>query len=69
MAASPLPSRIMIANFETGEYGKAYESLRLLRNTPLQAARDLMLISAQVRIEDDKFRASGVTGKPSKTHS
>jgi len=47
----------------TGEYLRAYESLTLLRNTRLQAARDLMLISAQVRVEDDLFQASGVTGK------
>jgi hypothetical protein len=55
-----------MANIEAGEYLRAYESLTLLRNTPLQAARDLMLISAQVRAEDDLFQASGVTGKSSK---
>jgi hypothetical protein len=54
--------RIMIANVEVGEYRRAYESLTILRNTPLQAARDLMLISAQVRVEDDIFQASGATG-------
>jgi hypothetical protein len=53
----------MIANVEAGEYRHAYKSLELLRNTPLQAARDMMLISAQVRVEDDLFQASGVTGK------
>jgi hypothetical protein len=55
-------SQIMMANVEAGEYRRAYESLLLLRNTPLQAARDVMLISAQVRVEQDLFQASGVTG-------
>lgn len=55
-----------MANVRAGEYLRAYESLTLLRNTPLQAARDLMLISARVRAEDDLFQASGVTGKSSK---
>jgi len=56
----------MVANVEAGEYRRAYESLVLLRNTPLQAARDTMSITAQVRVEQDIFRASGVTGKSSK---
>ena len=51
---------------QTGEYLRAYESLALLRNTRLQAARDLMLISAQVRVEDDIFQASGATGNLTK---
>lgn len=55
----------MTANGEAGDYRRAYESLVLLRNTPLQAARDVMLISAQVRVEDDLFQASGATGKSS----
>ena len=55
----------MTANVEAGEYRRAYESLALLRNTPLQAARDVMLITAQVRVEDNLFQASGVTGKTS----
>ncbi|KAJ6167083.1 Major facilitator superfamily domain general substrate transporter [Penicillium chermesinum] len=36
-----------------GEMGKAYKSLLRLRNTPLQAARDLYYIHAQIRIEQD----------------
>lgn len=31
--------------------GKAYQSLLRLRNTPLQAARDLYYIHAQIKIE------------------
>lgn len=34
-----------------GEMGKAYKSLCRLRNTPLQAARDLFYIHSQVKIE------------------
>ncbi|KAJ5287648.1 hypothetical protein N7478_003334 [Penicillium angulare] len=34
-----------------GEMGKAYQSLCRLRNTPLQAARDLYYIHAQIAIE------------------
>ncbi|KAJ5684190.1 uncharacterized protein N7477_000535 [Penicillium maclennaniae] len=34
-----------------GEMGKAYKSLCRLRNTPLQAARDLYYIHAQIQIE------------------
>ena len=34
-----------------GEMGKAYKSLCRLRNTPLQAARDLYYIHAQIKIE------------------
>ena len=33
-------------------YHKAFDSLRRLRNTPLQAARDLYYIHAQVRLEE-----------------
>ncbi|CRL17822.1 Sugar/inositol transporter [Penicillium camemberti] len=36
-----------------GEMGKAYRSLCRLRNTPLQAARDLYYIHAQIKIEMD----------------
>ncbi|KAJ5731788.1 uncharacterized protein N7483_006296 [Penicillium malachiteum] len=36
-----------------GKYSKAYQSLAKLRNTPLQAARDLYYISAQIKIEQD----------------
>jgi hypothetical protein len=56
---------ILKANVETVEYRRAYESLVLLRNTPLQASRDLILISTQVRDEEAFFQASGVTGKSS----
>lgn len=56
----------MIANIEAGEYRRAYESLVLLRNTPLQAARDMMSITAHVRVEDGLFQASGATGILSK---
>lgn len=45
------------------EYRRALESLVLLRNTPLQASRDLMLISAQVKVEQTLFQASGPTGR------
>lgn len=34
-----------------GEMGKAFKSLCCLRNTPLQAARDLYYIHAQIKIE------------------
>jgi hypothetical protein len=66
MAANVTPLEDHCCQHQTGEYLRAYESLALLRNTRLQAARDLMLISAQVRVEDDLFQASGVTGKSSK---
>ena len=66
MAANVTPLEDHYCQHHTGEYLRAYESLTLLRNTRLQAARDLMLISAQVRAEDDLFQASGVTGKSSK---
>ncbi|KAJ5622716.1 hypothetical protein N7528_005948 [Penicillium herquei] len=36
-----------------GKYSNAYQSLAKLRNTPLQAARDLYYISAQIKIEQD----------------
>ncbi|KAJ5671242.1 hypothetical protein N7507_000369 [Penicillium longicatenatum] len=36
-----------------GSADKAYQSLLRLRNTPLQAARDLYYISAQIKIEQD----------------
>ncbi|KAJ6088726.1 hypothetical protein N7486_009987 [Penicillium sp. IBT 16267x] len=36
-----------------GSAGKAYQSLLRLRNTPLQAARDLYYISAQIKIEQE----------------
>lgn len=36
-----------------GSAGRAYQSLLRLRNTPLQAARDLYYISAQIKIEQD----------------
>ena len=55
----------MEADVGADEYRRAYESLVLLRNTPLQASRDLILISAQVRVEETLFQASGVTGKTS----
>lgn len=34
-----------------GRYAAAYESLRQLRQTPLQAARDLIYINAQIQVE------------------
>lgn len=34
------------------QYQDAFNSLRRLRNTPLQAARDLYYIHAQVRLEE-----------------
>lgn len=34
-----------------GEYAQAYESLCRLRETPLQAARDLIYINAQIQVE------------------
>ena len=34
-----------------GQYQKAYESLRRLRNDPVQAARDLYYIHSQLEIE------------------
>ncbi|KAJ5924072.1 hypothetical protein N7466_008259 [Penicillium verhagenii] len=36
-----------------GSAGKAYQSLLRLRNTPLQAARDLYYITAQIKIEQE----------------
>ena len=36
-----------------GSIGKAYQSLTRLRNTPLQAARDLYYIYAQIKIEQE----------------
>jgi MFS family permease len=43
-----------------GKHAKAYESLLRLRNTPLQAARDLYYIHAQLVHEDELIEASGV---------
>ena len=40
-------------------YDLAFQSLCRLRNTPLQAARDLYLIHAQVRLEDRVLQESG----------
>lgn len=36
-----------------GRYSKAYKSLCRLRNTPLQAARDLYYVHAQLSVEAD----------------
>ncbi|KAF3045760.1 hypothetical protein E8E11_002009 [Didymella keratinophila] len=43
-----------------GPYQKAYRSLLQLRNTPLQAARDLYFIHAQKKAEDTMIEAQGV---------
>lgn len=43
-----------------GRYGKAYRSLLRLRNTPLQAARDLYYIHAQIVAEDALIESQGV---------
>ncbi|KAK5945334.1 hypothetical protein PMZ80_002538 [Knufia obscura] len=41
-----------------GRYQKAYTSLKRLRNTELQAARDLYYIFAQIRVEDVLIKKS-----------
>lgn len=41
-----------------GEFHRAYKSLARLRNTELQAARDLYYIYAQIRAEDTLVRKS-----------
>ncbi|CAN9406514.1 unnamed protein product [Alternaria alternata] len=43
-----------------GRYQKAYRSLLRLRNTPLQAARDLYFIHAQLEAEEAMVEAQGV---------
>jgi MFS family permease len=43
-----------------GRYQKAYRSLLRLRNTPLQAARDLYFIHAQIEAEEAIVEAQGV---------
>lgn len=43
------------------KYRRAYESLMRLRNTKLQAARDLYYISTQVRIENELLKAQAST--------
>lgn len=43
-----------------GNYAKAYRSLLRLRNTPLQAARDLYFIHAQLEAEEILVAESGV---------
>lgn len=43
-----------------GRYQKAYRSLLRLRNTPLQAARDLYYIHAQVEAEEALVESQGV---------
>ena len=42
-----------------GKHRKAYESLLRLRNSPLQAARDLYLIQAQLSMEQQMLEVSG----------
>lgn len=46
-----------------GKYAKAYRSLLRLRNSPLQAARDLYFIHAQLIYEEVLVRESGVSTK------
>ncbi|EKG12025.1 Sugar/inositol transporter, partial [Macrophomina phaseolina MS6] len=43
------------------KYRKAYKSLLRLRNTPLQAARDLYYINAQLEYEEELVKESGLT--------
>ncbi|KAJ4318036.1 hypothetical protein N0V94_004637 [Neodidymelliopsis sp. IMI 364377] len=43
-----------------GRYQKAYRSLIRLRNTPLQAARDLYYIHAQIQAEEALVEAQGI---------
>ncbi|KAH7348966.1 galactose-proton symport [Rhexocercosporidium sp. MPI-PUGE-AT-0058] len=45
-----------------GKYRQAYTALCKLRNTPLQAARDLIAIAAQIEVENEIFQANGYTG-------
>lgn len=46
-----------------GRYRQAYKSLLRLRNTPLQAARDLYYINAQLVAEDVMVQEAGMTTK------
>ncbi|KKY20426.1 putative sugar transporter [Diplodia seriata] len=43
------------------KYRQAYRSLLRLRRTPLQAARDLYYINAQIEFEEELVRASGLS--------
>lgn len=43
------------------KFRKAYKSLLRLRNTPLQAARDLYYINAQLEYEEQLVKESGIT--------
>lgn len=43
------------------KFRKAYNSLLRLRNTPLQAARDLYYINAQLVAEEELVAQSGLT--------
>ncbi len=46
-----------------GKHAKAYKALLRLRNTPMQAARDLYYIHAQLVQEDILVEESGVSTK------
>jgi hypothetical protein len=46
-----------------GKYDKAYRSLLRLRNSPLQAARDLYFVHAQLIYEEVLVQESGVSTK------
>lgn len=46
-----------------GRYGKAYQSLLRFRGSPIQAARDLYYIHAQIQQEEILVQASGVAVK------
>lgn len=43
------------------KYRKAYESLLRLRNSPIQAARDLYMIYAQLEYEDALLEEKGLS--------
>lgn len=46
-----------------GRYSKAYKSLLRFRNTPIQAARELYYIHAQMQEEELLIAASGISVK------
>lgn len=56
MAHSESPRWLM----KKGRHNKAYQSLLRTRNTPLQAARDLYYIHAQLKLEELLIEETGV---------
>ncbi|KAL8970554.1 MAG: hypothetical protein Q9197_003753, partial [Variospora fuerteventurae] len=50
------------------QYSNAFKSLRRLRNTPVQAARDLYYIYAQVRLEEEALGGGDIIFSDGQEH-